>query len=139
MPLYNRPSSRFGMAVFRMFVRTTNRIGKIAIADSKDNGITWSELRPIDLPNPNSGIDAVALKDGRIVLIYNHTVKGRTPLNLAVSADGDRWNMFQTLESESGEYSYPAIIQSQDGNVHVTYTWNRKQIKHEEIPLSGDS
>lgn len=119
-----------------MFVRTTNRIGKIAIADSKDNGITWSELRPIDLPNPNSGIDAVALKDGRIVLIYNHTVKGRTPLNLAVSADGDRWNMFQTLESESGEYSYPAIIQSQDGNVHVTYTWNRKQIKHEEIPLS---
>ena len=120
----------------RMFVRTTNRIGKIAIADSKDNGITWSELRPIDLPNPNSGIDAVALKDGRIVLIYNHTVKGRTPLNLAVSADGDRWNMFHTLESESGEYSYPAIIQSQDGNVHVTYTWNRKQIKHEEIPLS---
>ena len=45
-------------------------------------------------------------------------------------------NMFQTLESEPGEYSYPAIIQAQDGNVHVTYTWNRKQIKHEEVPLS---
>jgi predicted neuraminidase len=98
-----------------MFVRTTNRIGKIAIADSKDNGITWSELRPIDLPNPNSGIDAVALKDGRIVLIYNHTAKGRTRLNLAASADGDRWNMFQALESESGEYSHPAINEAQDG------------------------
>jgi predicted neuraminidase len=121
----------------RMFVRTTNRIGKIAVADSKDKGLTWSELKPIDLPNPNSGIDAVALKDGRVVLIYNHTARGRTPLNLAVSADGDRWDMFQTLEGEPGEYSYPAIIQSQDGNVHVTYTWNRKQIKHVEIPL-GD-
>ena len=62
----------------------------------------------------------MALTDGRIVLIYNHTAKGRTPLNLAVSPDGDRWNMLQTLESESGEYSYPAIIQSQDRNVHVT-------------------
>lgn len=119
----------------RMFVRTTNRIGKIAIADSKDKGITWSALKPIDLPNPNSGIDAVALKDGRIVLTYNHTEKGRSPLNLAVSVDGDRWKMFHTLEGEPGEYSYPAIIQSQDGNVHVTYTWNRKQIKHVEIPL----
>jgi predicted neuraminidase len=120
----------------RMFVRTTNRIGKIAIADSMDNGITWSELRAIDLPNPNSGIDALALKDGRIVLIYNHTATGRTPLNLAVSADGDHWNMFHTLESQSGEYSYPAIIQAQDGSVHATYTWNRKQIKHIEIPLA---
>jgi predicted neuraminidase len=93
-------------------------------------------LRAIDLPNPNSGIDALALKDGRIVLIYNHTATGRTPLNLAVSADGDHWNMFHTLESQSGEYSYPAIIQAQDGSVHATYTWNRKQIKHIEIPLA---
>jgi len=119
-----------------MFVWTTNRMGKIALADSKDNGITWSELRSIDLPNPNSGIDTVALKDGRIILIYNHTAKGRTHLNLAISADGDRRNMFQTLESESGEYSYPAIIQVQNGNVHVTYTWTREGIKHVEIPLS---
>ncbi|HPQ16744.1 MAG TPA: exo-alpha-sialidase, partial [Bryobacteraceae bacterium] len=91
--------------------------------------------RPTTLPNPNSGIDAVALADGRIVLIYNHTEKGRSPLNAAVSRDGENWNTFLTLESEPGEFSYPAVIQAADGTVHITYTWNRKKIKHLEIPL----
>jgi predicted neuraminidase len=120
----------------RMFVRTTKRIGKIAAADSSDGGKTWTALRATDLPNPNSGIDAVGLKDGRIVMIYNHTASGRSPLNLAVSSDGEQWQMFQTLESEPGEYSYPAIIQSEAGTLHAVYTWNRKRIKHVEIPLA---
>lgn len=119
----------------RMFVRTTKRIGKIAAADSSDGGRTWTPLRATDLPNPNSGIDAVGLRDGRVVLVYNHTASGRSPLNLAVSSDGEKWNMFRVLENDPGEYSYPAIIQSADGAVHVTYTWNRKRIKHAEIPL----
>jgi predicted neuraminidase len=120
----------------RMFVRSTSRIGKICAADSSDDGRTWTELKPTDLPNPNSGIDAVGLKDGRVLLVYNHTQKGRTPLNLAVSASGDKWNNFLALESEPGEFSYPAIIQGADGDVHVTYTWNRKKIKHVQIPLA---
>jgi predicted neuraminidase len=121
----------------RMFVRTTKRIGKIAAADSSDGGKTWTPLRATELPNPNSGIDAVGLKDGRIVMVYNHTTSGRSPLNLAVSSDGETWQMFQVLENEPGEYSYPAIIQSKAGAIHVVYTWNRKRIKHLEIPLSG--
>jgi predicted neuraminidase len=120
----------------RMFVRTTDHIGRIAKADSTDKGLTWTPLTLTDLPNPNSGIDAVGLKDGRTLLIYNHTSKGRSPLNVAVSADGERWNMFLTLESEPGEFSYPAITQSSDGVVHAVYTWNRKRIKHVEIPLA---
>ena len=120
----------------RMFVRTTKRIGKIAAADSSDGGKTWSPLRATELPNPNSGIDAVGLKDGRIVMIYNHTASGRSPLNLAVSSDGEKWQMFQVLESDPGEYSYPAIIQAQDGTLHAVYTWNRKRIKHVTVPLA---
>jgi predicted neuraminidase len=119
-----------------MFVRTTDHIGRIAKADSTDKGLTWTPLTLTDLPNPNSGIDAVGLKDGRTLLIYNHTSKGRSPLNVAVSADGERWNMFLTLESDPGEFSYPAITQSSDGVVHAVYTWNRKRIKHVEIPLA---
>jgi predicted neuraminidase len=120
----------------RMFVRSTQRIGKICYADSTDGGTTWTEARPTSLPNPNSGIDAAGLRDGRIVLVYNHTERGRSPLNVAVSRDGDGWTRFLALESEPGEYSYPAVIQAADNNVHVTYTWNRKKIKHVEIPLA---
>lgn len=119
----------------RMYVRATRPIGKICYADSSDGGKTWTSAKPTTLPNPNSGIDAVGLRDGRIVLVYNHTEKGRSPLNVAVSGDGDRWNSFRALESEPGEFSYPAVIQGSDGNVHITYTWNRKKIRYVEIPL----
>jgi predicted neuraminidase len=70
------------------------------------------------------------------VLIYNHTDKGRTPLNLAVSRDGEHFRMFQTLESEPGEYSYPALIQGREGDLHMTYTWNRKTIRYVRVPLA---
>jgi predicted neuraminidase len=97
---------------------------------SADNGKTWGEMSLTDLPNPNSGTDAVTLADGRHLLIYNHTPKGRSPLNVAVSTDIKSWNAALVLETEPGEYSYPAIIQTSDGLVHATYTWKRKLVKH---------
>lgn len=106
------------------------RIGKIVETWSDDNGKSWSPLKPIDLPNPDSGIDATTLKDGRFLLVYNPTVRGRTPLKVTLSRDGKRWNDVVTLEDEPGEYSYPAIIQTSDGLVHVTYTWKRERIRH---------
>ncbi len=118
----------------RFYARSTNDIGRICVSDSYDAGVTWSAARPTDLPNPNSGIDAVRLGDGRFVMVYNNTQSGRSPLNLAVSADGDHWNMFQALETERGEYSYPAMIVGSDGDLHITYTWNRKKIKYVRWP-----
>lgn len=99
---------------------------------SEDNGRTWSELTPTILPNPNSGIDAVTLKDGRHLVVYNHQVKGRNILNIAVSGDGEVWEAAALLENDQrgAEFSYPAVIQTSDGMIHITYTWNRKQIKH---------
>ncbi|MBI4874506.1 MAG: exo-alpha-sialidase [Acidobacteria bacterium] len=120
----------------RMYVRATADIGRICYSDSADGGRTWTPARPLGLPNPNSGIDAAGLRDGRVVLVYNHTSRGRSPLNVAVSKDGGEFNSFLALETEPGEFSYPAVIQSLDGNVHVTYTWNRKKIRHVEIPLA---
>ncbi len=98
--------------------------------DSDDLGRTWGKMTLIDLPNPNSGTDAVTLRDGRHMLIYNHTAKGRSPLNLAISKDGNTWLPAPVLEDAPGEYSYPAIIQTADGLVHLTYTWKRQRIKH---------
>jgi predicted neuraminidase len=115
----------------KMLLRSTAKIGSICEATSTDGGKTWSEVRAARLPNPNSGIDAVKLKDGRVVLVYNHSTTSRTPLNLAVSVDdGETWSAPSALEDRAGEYSYPAVIQSGDAKLHITYTWQRRRIKH---------
>ncbi len=120
----------------RMYARSRTLASKIAVADSMDNGVTWTQARFLDLPNNNSGIDAVMLKDGRVVMIFNNTTVGRTPLNLAVSTDGEHFRVFATLEDTVGQYSYPALIQGPDGNLEMTYTWQRKTIKYVYWPLS---
>ncbi len=106
------------------------RSGRIFETWSADTGRTWEALRLTPLPNPNAGIDAVTLRDGRQLLVYNHTTSGRTPLNVAVSRDGKTWEAALVLERGPGEYSYPAVIQSADGLVHITYTWQRRRIRH---------
>ena len=106
------------------------RQGKLFEIWSEDQGRTWGKMSLTSLPNPNSGVDAVTLKDGRHLLAYNHTRSGRTPLNVAVSADGKAWQAALVLENSPGEYSYPAVIQTADGFVHITYTWKRERIKH---------
>lgn len=106
------------------------RKGPIAETWSADDGRTWSRPVSTALPNPNSGLDAVTLADGRHLLLYNHTSRGRSPLNLAISDDGRTWKSVATLETGKGEFSYPAIIQSADGLVHLTYTWKRERVKH---------
>lgn len=116
------------------------REGVLATSWSKDGGKSWSALSAIDLPNPNSGTDAVTLSDGRQLIVYNHSAhslgrpsKGfRHPINVAISDDGVRWRKVLTLESRplDAGYAYPAVIQTRDGRVHITYTWDRKRIRH---------
>lgn len=107
-----------------------SRQGKIFQVSSTDLGKSWGTMTLTALPNPSSGTDAVTLKDGRHLLIYNHTPKGRSPLNLALSTDAKTWQAALVLESQPGEYSYPALIQTRDGLVHATWTWKRQKVKH---------
>jgi predicted neuraminidase len=97
---------------------------------SSDGGRTWTPIALTGLPNPNSGIDAVTLRDGRHLIVYNHTTHGRSPLNVSLSSDGINWQAALVLENDPGEYSYPAVIQTSDDLVHVAYTWKRLRIKH---------
>ena len=120
----------------RLYARSTKNIGRICTADSFDAGLTWTDAKPLATPNPNSGIDAVKLADGRIVLVFNDSTEKRTPLNLAVSRDGEHFRNFATLESGSGEYSYPSLIQMRDGDLAITYTWKRQRIAFARIPLT---
>jgi len=106
------------------------RQGVIAESWSQDGGRTWSPMNATPLPNPSAGIDAVRLADGRFLLVYNPTATGRAKLDVAMSADGRVWKRAVVLEDSAGEYSYPAMIQTRDGRVHLTYTWKRDRIKH---------
>jgi len=111
---------------------------------SEDRGKTWSAFKATSLPNNNSGTDAVTLQDGRQLLVYNHvkppvglTKGARTPLNVAVSKDGKKWFASLVLEdSPISQYSYPSVIQSSDGMVHIVYTWRRQKIKYVKVDPS---
>ena len=110
-----------------------SRSGRVFETWSSDRGQTWAPLTLTALPNPDSGIDAVTLRDGRQLIVYNHARQGRSPLNVALSRDGRSWHAALVLEREPGEYSYPAVIQTADGHAHITYTWRRQRIKHVAI------
>ena len=121
---------RWGPGRLQILCRTQTA-KTIAESWSTDEGKSWPQLKPTVLPNPNSGIDAVMLADGRGVLVYNHTMKGRSPLNIAVSSDGKTWLAGPVLEdTPRREFSYPAVIQTSDGMIHTTYTDDRERIKH---------
>jgi len=128
----------YGNNKFQLLSRTKNNV--VGQNWSEDGGKTWTEMAATSLPNPNSGIDGVTLKDGRQLLIYNPTEKNwgnRVPLSIAISSDGKEWKrvldlepLRDTTDKEGEEYSYPTVIQAEDGLVHLVYTWNRKTVKY---------
>ncbi len=110
-------------------LRTTE--GAVYRSDSRDAGRSWSTARPTSVPNNNSGIDLVRMSDGRLALACN-PVSGnwaaRTPLSVLFSEDnGESWTARIDVETEPGEFSYPALIESGDG-LDLAYTWNRRRI-----------
>lgn len=115
-----------------LLARSVGAVAKIHTSQTADGGNTWSALKTIDLPNSNSGLDAIRLADGRLLLAFNDTASGRDNLRLAISTDdGTTWQRAGTLEAEAGkEFSYPTVLQTRDGLIHVTYTWKRRGIKH---------
>lgn len=125
----------------RLQVLCRSRNRAVVESWSADGGKTWSPVVATNLPNNNSGTDAVTLKDGRQLLVYNHvkppgelTKGARTPLNVAISEDGKNWSAALVLEdSPISQYSYPSVIQTADGMVHIVYTWRRERVKYVKI------
>ncbi|MBM3845816.1 MAG: sialidase [Verrucomicrobia bacterium] len=115
----------------RLLALGRTRQGRVFEITSEDLGATWGRIQLGQVPNPSSGTDAVTLSDGTHLLIYNPVTRGRSPLKVAWSREGREWKDVLELENEPGaEFSYPAIIQSKDGKVHMTYTWKRKKVRY---------
>jgi predicted neuraminidase len=105
--------------------------GRVHRSDSNDDGLRWSPAYPIDVPNNNSGLDLTQMNDGTLALACN-PVSGnwaaRSPLCVLFSTDnGETWPERVDLETDPGEFSYPAIIEIPEG-LAVSYTWNRRRI-----------
>ncbi len=132
-----------GDGKIQMLVRNRRRLAnepqRIMQSWSDDRGRTWRSFTPSPLPNPDSGIDAVGLRDGTAVLVFNDTATGRSPLTVAISRDqGTSWTRALELENEVGqEFSYPAIIEDSEGMIQITYTWKRQKIRHVTIDPRG--
>lgn len=130
----------------RLQVVGRSKQSQVMQAWSNDRGKTWGKLSPTSLVNPNSGIDAVTLKNGLQLIVYNPDVpgkdwwNGRSKLRVAVSEDGTNWSDVTVLENGTKEeFSYPAVIQTPDGKVHITYTYDRKNIKHVVLEQKGQA
>jgi len=113
------------------YLRTGGKGGIIWRSESFDGGETWSELTATTLPNPNSGIDLLKLRDGRLALAYNPSATLRTPLSVALTqGTNEDWRWQQVIEDEYAEISYPTLAQSADGVIHVVYTFRRENIHY---------
>jgi len=112
------------------FFRTSG--GRIRRSDSLDGGITWSQMREIDLIHPGSGLEAILLRNGHLLMIYNDKEDARDRLAVSISTDrGRTWRWTRHLEDTPGErFDYPSIIQARDDTLHATYTYNLRTIKH---------
>ncbi len=120
----------------KLQVLCRSREGSVISSWSTDNGKTWSDLEKTNLINPNSGTDAIAVKN-QFWIVYNPDIpgkdwwEGRAKLNIAFSNNGLDWNKFLELENhDKGEFSYPTIFQDSKGKIHITYTYNRVNVKH---------
>lgn len=121
-----------------MMLRDRGAGRRLHTAYSDDNGWTWSDAEPSALPNPDSAVDALRLRDGRILIVYNHADRGRENLRVAISSDtGRTWQAGPMLERAADrEYSYPFLVEDGRGRIHVTYTWQRERIKHVQFNVA---
>jgi predicted neuraminidase len=121
------------------FLRFSSRTpGSVHMARSSDGGERWSDAVGTVLINRDSGLSAARLSDGSLLVFYNNTVQDRRDLSMARSTDeGAHWSRPHPIERDTSndatirhEYSYPFVLQSRDGRLHVVYTWQRTQIRH---------
>jgi len=108
---------------------------KVSWSATNDAGQTWP-LRPDastrDIPNPDSSVAMIRLQDGSLLMACNPIEQGRNRLQLFRSTDdGATWTPSRTIAASADatqEYSYPALVQSRTGRVHLGFTWQRKAI-----------
>jgi len=113
--------------------------GYLVRSESRDGGHTWAPGRDSQFPNPNSATDFIKLDNGHLLLVYNDSMAGRTPLTVAISTDQDKtYPHRRNIAEGDNTFAYPVAIQTRDGKIHIIYTTNsRTTIMHAEFDESA--
>jgi predicted neuraminidase len=110
---------------------------RVHFSESTDNGKSWTASVKTDIPNTAS-VELLVLQNGTWAFLGNDIDNGRYQLSLRISDDeGKTWKskiLIENDESKKGGYSYPSLIQTKDGLLHMTYSYHpeksRKSIKY---------
>jgi len=129
---YQPALTPLGLNAALAVLRNDDTAKTVSIARTDDGGKTWSTPHSLDLPNPDAGLGAIRLSDGRLLLAFNDSKTGRENLRLALSTDeGQTWARIATVAEEPGaDFSYPFLMQASNGDLHLVYTWKRAAIRH---------
>ena len=105
--------------------------GELWAARSADKGDAWSPAAPAGFANPDSPAAILRLHSGNLLLVYNDSDTDRRPLVAALSADeGQTWPARRVIIDGDATYSYPTVMQTTAGAIHVVYSFNRDHIRH---------
>ncbi|HPA47867.1 MAG TPA: exo-alpha-sialidase [bacterium] len=119
------------------YMRDNGKPKQIRVAESQDNGVTWSCAIPSDIPNPGSSVALLTLRSGAWLLVCNDLKKGRHRLTAFLSDnEGKTWSARRVIEDigeGNGEVHYPTLIQSTDGAIHLSYTHTQPPPRRETI------
>ena len=103
--------------------------GFLVRSESHDGGYTWSPGEDSQFPNPNAAADFIKLRNGHLLLVYNDSFSGRTPLTAAISTDNDKTYPYRRNVIEGrGSFAYPTAIEAADGKIHVIFTSDERTV-----------
>jgi len=130
-------------AFFRQ-TRPNSQPKQIPTSETKDAGQSWVVTQDLEIPNPNSALAALTLANGASLMVLNNIEVGRYRLVMVMrEPSSPRWQVVQVLEDDESllnnqhrEFSYPYLISANGEDAHLTYTWDRKRIKHVYFPAA---
>ena len=130
-------------AFFRQ-TRSSSQVKQIPVSETKDAGQSWVTAKDLEIPNPNAALAALTLANGMKLMVLNNIEAGRYRLVMVMQEPhSQQWQVIQVLEDDASlvnglhrEFSYPFLISSNGEDAHLTYTWDRKKIRHVYFPAA---
>jgi len=130
-------------ALFRQ-TRPSSQAKQIPVSETKDAGQSWIVAKDLEIANPNAALTTLTLTNGTRLMVLNNIETGRHRLVMMMwDQNSTQWKVVQVLENDEllandqrREFSYPYLVSANGEDAHLTYTWDRKKIRHLYFPAA---